>query len=105
MTNPHDPLAPTASTPACDRAESFAARGAGATAAGDAELGTGALLLRHRAWLHRLASALVRDDAADDVVQETLRVAMERPPHGALRTWLHRVATAKTIEDLLGKTS
>jgi hypothetical protein len=37
------------------------------------------LLLAHRAWLRRLAGDLVRAERADDVVQETLRIAIERP--------------------------
>jgi RNA polymerase sigma factor (sigma-70 family) len=51
------------------------------------------LLLSHRTWLSRLARDLVGDDS-DDVVQETLRIALQRPPaqSGTLRVWLQRVA-------------
>lgn len=45
-------------------------------------------------WLGQLARALVRDDAtADDLVQETLRAAVEHPPAhtGDERGWLARV--------------
>lgn len=49
-------------------------------------------------WLRRLARRLVRDrDLAEDVVQETLLVALQRPPREAttesgLRAWLTGVA-------------
>ena len=48
-------------------------------------------LLAHSDWIRKLACGLVFDSArADDVVQETWRVALERPPeHGRdLRAWL-----------------
>lgn len=52
------------------------------------------LLLAHHNWLRRLAADLVRVESAEDVVQETLRIAIERPPARAdtLRVWLQRVA-------------
>lgn len=51
------------------------------------------LLLSQRTWLARLARDLV-GDGADDVVQETMRIALQRPPQqsGTLRIWLQRVA-------------
>ena len=52
-------------------------------------------LVRHAAWLRRLALALVGDvAAADDVVQETYVAALSHPPSGGLvpRSWLARVA-------------
>ncbi|MCA8953973.1 MAG: sigma-70 family RNA polymerase sigma factor, partial [Planctomycetes bacterium] len=50
-------------------------------------------LLRHTAWVRRLAGALVRDPAAaDDVAQQALTVALERRPAlqgpAHLRGWL-----------------
>lgn len=56
-----------------------------------------AQLASHAAWLRQLARRLVRDAAlAEDVAQETLRVALERAPAAAspdrLRAWLHNVA-------------
>ncbi len=54
-----------------------------------------ASLLRHEGWLRRLALRLVEDEAdADDVVQETWRRALERPPRDAraLPAWLAHVA-------------
>ncbi len=48
-------------------------------------------LLAHAEWLRRLASALVREPgAADDLVQDTLEVALTRPPRepGPVRPWL-----------------
>jgi len=50
-------------------------------------------LLAHQAFLRRLASDLVGEDA-DDLVQDVWRRALERPPHHArqLRGWLARVA-------------
>ncbi|HEX5135517.1 MAG TPA: sigma-70 family RNA polymerase sigma factor [Planctomycetota bacterium] len=51
-------------------------------------------LLEHRAFLRAIAKGLLRDDdAAEDVVQEALLAAMERPPEGPnLRGWLGAVA-------------
>src|SRR5262245_38066093 len=52
------------------------------------------ILLREAAHVHRLARAIVRDaQAAEDVAQDTLLVALRRPPHGdgdphRLRAWL-----------------
>lgn len=51
-------------------------------------------LLAHTDWLQALARALVGDAAADDVVQDTLAVALTKPPQkdGPLRPWLGGVA-------------
>src|SRR5262245_22043350 len=52
-------------------------------------------LLAHAGFLARLARALTDDaHAAADLVQETYRVALERPPRagGALAGWLATVA-------------
>src|SRR6188768_3466990 len=51
-------------------------------------------LLRQRAWLRRLAASLVVDAArADDVAQQALIVALEKPPAaGTSRAWLATVA-------------
>lgn len=51
-------------------------------------------LLEHRAFLRAIAKGLLRDDhAAEDVAQETLLAAMERPPQGQnVRGWLGAVA-------------
>ena len=39
------------------------------------------LLLEHLEWMRRLARSLVRDETvANDVVQQTLLMALERPP-------------------------
>jgi RNA polymerase sigma-70 factor (ECF subfamily) len=60
-------------------------------------------LLTHAAWVHRLARALLRDDAlAQDVAQETLAAAIEQRPafagpqqlRGWLRTVVRRIAFA-----------
>lgn len=54
------------------------------------------LLLAQRGWVRRLAVELVGDaHAAEDVAQEALRLALERPPRArrlaALRRWLRVV--------------
>src|SRR5688572_23803023 len=51
------------------------------------------LLLRHEAFVLRLARSLVRDEAsARDVAQETLMAALEHAPSpSSLRGWLARV--------------
>jgi RNA polymerase sigma-70 factor (ECF subfamily) len=52
-------------------------------------------LLAHRAWVRALARRLVTDENdADDVEQETWRMAVERPPRhdSSLRGWLAAVA-------------
>jgi len=51
-------------------------------------------LLSHAGWLRRLATALVGEGRADDLVQDTWIAAMSRPPRGgaAARPWLARVA-------------
>lgn len=52
-------------------------------------------LLAHAGWARRLAVSLVGEGEADDLVQETWRLALERPPRAAspasLRAWLKRV--------------
>ncbi|MBI5433229.1 MAG: sigma-70 family RNA polymerase sigma factor, partial [Planctomycetes bacterium] len=52
-------------------------------------------LLEHAGWARRLAASLVGESEADDLVQETWRVALERPPRAesaaGLRAWLGRV--------------
>src|SRR5262245_9721555 len=51
-------------------------------------------LLAHAGFLARLARELTKDEhAAADLVQETYRVALERPPRaeGTLRGWLATV--------------
>jgi RNA polymerase sigma-70 factor (ECF subfamily) len=51
-------------------------------------------LLQHREWVRALARSLVADPhRADDVEQETWRMALERPPRhdGALRAWFRTV--------------
>src|SRR5262245_11274635 len=53
-------------------------------------------LIAQADFLRALARGLVRDAAdADDVAQESMRRAIERPPReaGSLRPWLARVAT------------
>ncbi len=54
-------------------------------------------LLAQRTWLLRLARALVGRDAAEDLVQDTLITALEKPPRSplALRAWLSRVIRHK----------
>lgn len=48
----------------------------------------------HVHWVRRVARALVRGDAADDVEQETWLSALRHPPHGVddVRRWLAAVA-------------
>lgn len=64
----------------------------------------GGELLANVAWVRRLARALVRDaDAAADLAQETLRVALgakpAAPPTGPrLRAWLARIARRLAID-------
>lgn len=52
------------------------------------------LLFAHSGYLRRLASGLVRAERADDLVQQTLVTALERPPQqaAAVRGWLAAVA-------------
>jgi len=53
-----------------------------------------ALLLEQVSWMRRLARALVADqELAEDLVQETCLVALERAPResGKLRAWLAEV--------------
>ncbi len=52
-------------------------------------------LLEHADWLRRLAGALVRDpDEASDLAQDTMEVALAKPPTkaGPLKPWLAGVA-------------
>ncbi len=49
-------------------------------------------LLKHDAWLRRLAHALVGSSDAEDLVQETWLAAATRPPKGDSRPWLGAVA-------------
>jgi RNA polymerase sigma factor (sigma-70 family) len=52
------------------------------------------VLLEHREWVRALARSLMNDsNAADDVEQETWRLALERPPRhaGSLRAWFGTV--------------
>jgi RNA polymerase sigma-70 factor (ECF subfamily) len=59
-------------------------------------------LVGHAAWLRRLAGALVRDDdAAADLVQETLVTAWRRPPtvDRDPRPWLAEVARNRAHDD------
>jgi len=58
-------------------------------------------LLAHAGFVRALARGLLGDeDRADDVVQDTLVTALERPPRstGALRSWLARVAVNRVRE-------
>ncbi|MEE8467107.1 MAG: RNA polymerase sigma factor, partial [Planctomycetota bacterium] len=50
-------------------------------------------LLQHAGWLRALAASLVADPAtADDLVQETLATAVDRPPRrDSARAWLGKV--------------
>jgi RNA polymerase sigma factor (sigma-70 family) len=50
-------------------------------------------LLRHSAWLHRLAARLVDPSSTDDVVQDTWVAAMRSPPQRdrEVRPWLAQV--------------
>lgn len=60
----------------------------------DREHPLGAELMRHEAWIRRLALALVGDRAlADDLVQDTWMAALRRPPatDRPLRPWLGTV--------------
>ena len=56
-------------------------------------------LLLHAGWLRRFAVALVKDlDAAEDIVQETLVAAWQRPAANTGRPWLARVARNAAID-------
>ena len=56
-------------------------------------------LLLHSGWLRRFAVALVKDrDAAEDIVQETLVAAWQRPAENTGRAWLARVARNLAID-------
>ena len=56
-------------------------------------------LLLHAGWLRRFAVALVKDlDAAEDIVQETLVAAWQRPAENSGRPWLARVARNLAID-------
>lgn len=59
-------------------------------------------LLENAAWMRRLALGLVRDDArADDLVQETLAIALEKPAREltAPRGWLKRVLVHRAFRE------
>lgn len=63
-------------------------------------------LERHRAFLQRMARALVRGEAAaEDLVQEAFVRALERPPaeRRALRSWLGRVLRHLAINRARGE--
>jgi RNA polymerase sigma-70 factor (ECF subfamily) len=56
-------------------------------------------LLLHAGWLRRFALALVKDlDAAEDIVQETMVAAWQRPAENTGRPWLARVARNAAID-------
>ncbi len=50
-------------------------------------------LLRHQAWLRRLAVSIAGEPEADDLVQSAWIAALRRPPREAasIRAWLRRV--------------
>jgi RNA polymerase sigma-70 factor (ECF subfamily) len=61
---------------------------------------SGEELLAHGRFLRSIAQSLVSDpDRADDLLQETWAVALERPPreHGALAAWLTRVLRSLAV--------
>jgi RNA polymerase sigma-70 factor, ECF subfamily len=62
-------------------------------------------LLRHEAFVLRLARSLVRNEAsAEDIAQETLLSALEHRPHPAgLRSWLARVTRHRALDHLRGE--
>src|SRR5262245_1313136 len=63
-------------------------------------------LLAHVEWVSRLAATLVADrDDADDVAQQTLLLAIERPPPHAhhLRHWLS--IAARNVARSFGRSS
>lgn len=64
-------------------------------------------LLSQLGWLHRLARSLVRDEhQADDLTQETLLAAIERPPDvrgGGLRGFLATVARRRAATSARGE--
>jgi RNA polymerase sigma-70 factor (ECF subfamily) len=56
-------------------------------------------LLLHAGWLRRFAVALVNDqDTAEDIVQEALVAAWQRPAENTGRPWLARVARNLVID-------
>ena len=56
-------------------------------------------LLLHAGWLRRFAVVLVKDlDAAEDIAQETLVAAWQRPAENTGRPWLARVARNLAID-------
>lgn len=60
-------------------------------------------LLQERAWLESLATRLVGNDDAEDLVQDTWRAVLEGPPvrtraRAGLRAWLRVVATRRSVE-------
>lgn len=63
------------------------------------------LLQKHVGWLRALARELVSDpELAEDLTQDTLVIALERPPRdaGALRSWLSRVLRNRSAERYRG---
>ncbi len=50
------------------------------------------LLSNHAAFVRSIARGLLSDDQAEDVVQESLLVSLQRPPRGNPRAWLGAVA-------------
>lgn len=64
------------------------------------------VLLASTGWLRMLALRLLHDqDDADDVVQDTLKAALERPPHAdtPIRPWLARVARNLSLRTIRTK--
>ena len=65
-------------------------------------------LLEHREWVHRMARALVLDDArADDLEQEVWTSALKRPPQARglpLRGWLATVLRFRAIDQRRAET-
>jgi RNA polymerase sigma-70 factor (ECF subfamily) len=62
-------------------------------------------LLRHEAFVLRLARSLVRNEAsAEDIAQEALLSALEHRPHpSGLRSWLARVTRHRALDHLRGE--
>jgi RNA polymerase sigma-70 factor (ECF subfamily) len=61
---------------------------------------TAEILMRHEAFVLRLARTLVRGESnAEDVAQRTLAAAIESPPrHGRVRDWLVRVTRNNALD-------
>ncbi len=56
-------------------------------------------LLAHAGFVRAIACALLTPDRADDVVQETMLAAVQRPPRGRLKPWLAAVARRLALKD------